>query len=98
MTTQISTQSATFNFENHAIRTLAINNEPWFVAKDICDTLKLSNSRMALQALDDDEKGVTLTYTLGGEQNVSIVSESGMYTLILRCRDAVKKRVCATPF
>lgn len=91
MTTQISTQSATFNFENHAIRTLAINNEPWFVAKDICDTLKLSNSRMALQALDDDEKGVTLTYTLGGEQNVSIVSESGMYTLILRCRDAVKK-------
>ncbi|EGJ2737154.1 hypothetical protein IHC11_004653, partial [Escherichia coli] len=44
-----------------------------------------------LTALDDDEKGVTLSYTLGGEQNLSIVSESGMYTLVLRCRDAVNK-------
>ncbi|MEC6281540.1 BRO family protein, partial [Escherichia coli] len=51
----------------------------------------LTNSRKALTALDDDEKGVTLSYTLGGEQNLSIVSESGMYTLVLRCRDAVNK-------
>ncbi|PNL88268.1 hypothetical protein A6J76_007640 [Aggregatibacter aphrophilus] len=91
MTTQISTQSATFNFENHAIRTLAINNEPWFVAADLCCALNIANHRDAIAKLDDDEKGVGLTDTLGGEQNVAIVSESGMYTLILRCRDAVKK-------
>ncbi|QIM63164.1 antirepressor [Pasteurellaceae bacterium Orientalotternb1] len=86
-----STQLSAFNFENAAIRVITINNEPWFIAKDLCEALNLSNSRMALLALDDDEKGVSSTYTLGGEQELAIVSESGMYTLILRCRDAVKK-------
>lgn len=93
MSNQITTQTqlSTFNFENSAIRVIAVNGEPWFVAKDVCDAIGLSNSRMALLALDDDEKGVSSTYTLGGEQDLSIVSESGMYTLILRCREAVKK-------
>lgn len=86
-----STQLSTFNFEKSSIRVIAVNNEPWFVAKDVCNAIGLSNSRMALLALDEDEKGVSSTYTLGGEQDLAIVSESGMYTLILRCRDAVKK-------
>lgn len=85
------TQLSTFNFESNSIRTLAINNEPWFVAKDVCDAIGLTNSRMSLIALDEDEKGVSLIYTPSGQQEVNIISESGMYTLILRCRDAVKK-------
>ena len=85
------TQLSTFNFESKSIRTLAINNEPWFVAKDVCDAIGLTNSRMSLIALDEDEKGVSLIYTPSGQQEMNIVSESGMYTLILRCRDAVKK-------
>ena len=85
------TQLSTFNFESNSIRTLAINNEPWFVAKDVCDAIGLTNSRMSLIALDEDEKGVSLIYTPSGQQEMNIVSESGMYTLILRCRDAVKK-------
>ena len=89
MTTQ--TQLSTFNFESNSIRTLAINNEPWFVAKDVCDAIGLTNSRMSLIALDEDEKGVSLIYTPSGQQEMNIVNESGMYTLILRCRDAVKK-------
>ena len=89
MTTQ--TQLSTFNFESKSIRTLAINNEPWFVAKDLCNAINISNYRDAIERLDDDEKGVTLTDTLGGKQEMAVVSESGMYTLILRCRDAVKK-------
>lgn len=84
-------QLSTFNFESNSIRTLAINNEPWFVAKDVCDAIGLTNSRMSLIALDEDEKGVSLIYTPSGQQEMNIVSESGMYTLILRCRDAVKK-------
>ncbi|HHE9433174.1 TPA: P22AR C-terminal domain-containing protein [Haemophilus influenzae] len=84
-------QLSTFNFESKSIRTLAINNEPWFVAKDVCDAICIDNNRKALLALDEDEKGVTLSYTLGGQQEMNIISESGMYTLILRCRDAVKK-------
>lgn len=80
-----------FKFGDSEIRVINKFGEPWFVAKDVCDALALTNSRKALTALDDDEKGVTLSYTLGGEQNLSIVSESGMYTLVLRCRDAVNK-------
>ncbi|WP_160191238.1 P22AR C-terminal domain-containing protein [Escherichia coli] len=80
-----------FKFGDSEIRVINKCGEPWFVAKDVCDALNLTNSRKALTAFDDDEKGVTLSYTLGGEQNLSIVSESGMYTLVLRCRDAVNK-------
>ncbi|HIC8528758.1 TPA: P22AR C-terminal domain-containing protein [Haemophilus influenzae] len=87
----IQSQLSTFNFESNSIRTLVINNEPWFVAKDVCDAIGIDNNRKALLALDEDEKGVTLSYTLGGQQEMNIISESGMYTLILRCRDAVKK-------
>ena len=85
------TQLSTFKFESNSIRTLAINNEPWFVAKDLCNAINISNYRDAIERLDEDEKGVALTDTLGGQQEMNIVSESGMYTLILRCRDAVKK-------
>ena len=87
-------QLSTFNFESNFIRTLVINNEPWFVAKDVCDTLKISNVSDALLKLDDDEKatiGLTDSQAGNGAQSISIISESGMYTLILRCRDAVKK-------
>ena len=84
-------QLSTYNFESHTIRTLAINNEPWFIAKDVCDAIGIDNNRKALLALDEAEKGVTLSNTLGGKQEMNIISESGMYTLILRCRDAVKK-------
>lgn len=79
-----------FKFEDSIpIRSLIKDGEPWFVAKDVCDALDLTNSRMALQSLDDDEKGVSLIYTPGGRQEMQIVSESGLYTLILRCRGAV---------
>lgn len=90
----IQSQFSTFNFESNSIRTLVINNEPWFVAKDVCDTLKISNVSDALLKLDDDEKatiGLTDSQAGNGSQSISIISESGMYTLILRCRDAVKK-------
>lgn len=92
MTTQ--TQLSTFNFESNSIRTLAINNEPWFVAVDVCNALNIANSRDALLKLDEDEKttvGLTDSQAGNGAQSISIISESGMYTLILRCRDAVKK-------
>lgn len=87
-------QLSTFKFESKSIRTLAINNEPWFIAKDVCDTLKISNVSDALLKLDDDEKatiGLTDSQAGKGAQSISIISESGMYTLILRCRDAVQK-------
>jgi prophage antirepressor-like protein len=54
-----------FNFEEEQkVRSLIRDGEPWFVAKDVCDILGHSNSRMALEMLDDDEKGVSKVYTL----------------------------------
>lgn len=88
MTTQ--TKPTVFSFESSShIRAFSIDGNPWFSAKDVCDALRLTNSRMAMKALDDDEKGVSSAYTLGGQQELGVISESGLYTLILRCRDAV---------
>ncbi|EHO5147618.1 transporter [Salmonella enterica] len=78
------------NFEGEKVRIVKINGEPWFVAKDVCAALELSNSRMALQSLDDDERNtVTLTYGIRGNPNHSAVSESGFYKLIARSRKAI---------
>ncbi|CDG95159.1 Similarities with phage-related protein (fragment) [Xenorhabdus bovienii str. puntauvense] len=78
-----------FMFENQQVRTLTKSGNPWFVAQDVCDALKIKNSRDAIAKLDD-EKGVALTDTLSGEQKINIINESGMYFLTIRCRDAVK--------
>ena len=81
-----------FNFESaSSIRIIMIDDNPWFVAKDICDALGLSNHRDAISKLDKDEKGVALTDTLGGQQELSVINESGMYALVMRSRDAMKE-------
>lgn len=65
------------------IRATTERNETWFVAQDICDILNLKNPRKAIQSLDMDEKhDVTISYTLGGNQRVKAVNESGLYHLI----------------
>ena len=74
------------NPEFGAIRAIDQDGEPWFVAKDVCDALGIANSRDAIARLDDDEKGVGLTDTLGGSQEMATVNESGFYNLVLRSR------------
>ena len=74
------------NPEFGAIRAIDQDGDPWFVAKDVCDALGIANSRDAIARLDDDEKGVGLTDTLGGSQEMAIVNESGFYNLVLRSR------------
>ncbi len=87
---EVSSQPV-FSFGEHSVRVVVRDGEPWFVASDLCKALEIANSRDALLKLTDDEKGVGSTDTPGGKQEVSLVSESGMYTLVLRCRDAVKE-------
>ncbi|MBW6646722.1 Bro-N domain-containing protein [Salmonella enterica] len=91
MTTQSKpSPDAVFKFESASpVRMFNIDGNPWFSAKDVSDALGLRNSRKAIAMLDDDEKVVTSSYTPGGMQAVNVISESGLYTLILRCRDAV---------
>lgn len=84
-----------FSFDSTVkIRTFTINGEPWFVAIDVCNALGISNNRDALLKLDDDEKdtvGLTDSQPGMGPQSLSVISEPGLYTMILRCRDATKK-------
>lgn len=76
----------TFNFMGTDVRVVMKGDEPWFAANDVSNILGLSNPRSSLSLLDDDEKGVHTVDTLGGKQDVTIISEAGMYTLALRSR------------
>ena len=68
------------------VRSVLIEDEPWFAAADVCRALDISNSRQALARLDDDEKGVISTDTPGGEQKMAFVNEPGLYSLVLGSR------------
>ena len=81
-----------YQFEENAVRVVLVQGEPWFVANDICGVLGIGNARQALERLDEDEKGVSLTDTLGGQQAMNIVSESGMYALVMGSRKAEARR------
>ena len=71
---------------NVCIRAQVINGELWFVAKDVCQALLIKNSRDAIADLEEDEKGVVLTNTLGGKQKMNVINESGLYGLIGQSR------------
>lgn len=74
-----------FSYSGQEVRVMTDEfGNPWWVAKDVCDILEIVNTSQAMAGLDEDEKGISKGYTLGGEQDVSTVSESGLYTLILR--------------
>ena len=69
------------------VRIILQDNEPWFVAKDVCDCLEINNSRQALSRLDDDEKNsVILNDGIPGNPEKSIVNEYGLYSLVLSSR------------
>ena len=88
-----------FEFESNQIRVVLVDDEPWFVAKDICDVLGLGNVSLAVNGradrldsgLDEDEKGVANVNTPGGNQELTIVSESGLYSLVLGSRKVEAK-------
>lgn len=76
-----------FLFEGEGlVRVVTRNGEPWFVAADVCRILGIRDTSDAVSRLEDDEKGTGKTGTPGGEQEVLIVSESGLYALIFRSR------------
>ena len=67
------------------VRTMVINDEPWFVGKDVAEVLGYRLARKALydHVEDDDKKGVPIQNPLGGRQQITIINESGLYALIL---------------
>lgn len=74
------------------VRVVEENGECYFVAADVCKALELTNPSKAVASLDDDEKGVTNSYTRGGYQNMTTVNESGLYALVLKSRKPNAKK------
>ena len=85
-----------FDYNGSAVRTVEKDGEIWFVAKDVCDVLELSNPTEALKALDDDEKGSLRisegTSSKGGNPNMNIITESGLFALVLRSNKPEAKK------
>jgi prophage antirepressor-like protein len=74
-----------FKYENNDVRTVEMNGEPWFVLKDVCGVLGLSNHKVTAQRLDRDEVSQTyLTDSIGRKQETTVINESGLYSVILR--------------
>lgn len=82
-----------FSFEGRQIRALTIEGEPYFVGKDVAEVLGYSNSRKAIaDHVDSEDKGVTKCYTLGGTQKLTVINESGLYSLILGSKLPIAKK------
>ena len=85
-----------FTFENSStIRTILINHDPWFVVVDICNILNITNPSAAVKIIDEDSRA---KFNLGRQGYSWIINESGLYTLILRCNDAIKPGTVAYKF
>ena len=83
----------TFNFEELPVRTLTVNEEPFFVGKDVAEILGYSNTRDSLyRHVDGEDKDVVKLDTLGGKQSQTIINESGLYSLIFSSKLESAKR------
>lgn len=82
-----------FSYEGNEVRTVLRDGEPWWVLKDVCAVLDISNSRDAAVRLDEDEKDdVGITDAIGRQQNTTVISESGLYNVILLSRKPEAKK------
>lgn len=77
-----------FTYNDHQVRVVTRDGEPWFVAADIAQVLGYRDAANATRGLMEDEKGTQIVSTLKGDQRATIVSEAGLYSLILRSRVA----------
>lgn len=74
-----------FSYGSNEVRTVMIDREPWFVLKDVCRVLGLGTPARVAERLEEDEVSLThLTDSLGRQQEMTIISESGLYAVILR--------------
>ena len=81
-----------FKFGKQQVRTLLIDDQPWFVAADVSSALEYRIAGDMTRNLDEDEKGTQIVRTLGGEQEMLVINESGLYSAILRSRKVEAKR------
>jgi len=80
-----------FDYEGQTVRTVLVNGEPWFISLDVLDLLELNRSSVAL--LDGDETRVHTVYSNAGPRQMTIISESGLYSFIFRSKKLEAKRI-----
>ncbi len=73
-----------FAYGEHEVRTVIRDGEVWWLATDVAKVLNVANSRQMIENLEDDERGVSEVYTLGGKQETLIISEAGLYRVLMR--------------
>ena len=88
----VSTKLFTFNPSNQPIQVEIINQNPWFVAADVCNALKIGNTTDVVNRLDDDEKLTSIVTRSGQKREVNLVNESGLYNLIFQSRKPEAKK------
>jgi prophage antirepressor-like protein len=81
-----------FDFEGQAVRVIDRDGEPWFVLADVCRVLEVGNPSMAATRLDGDERGISTVETPSGNQEMVVINESGLYSLILTSRKPAARR------
>ena len=80
-----------FEYHQKVVRTIVKDGQIWFAAKDVCDILEIGDVSSALRRLDDDERGTDSIPTPSSMQEMLVVNESGLYTLVLGSRKAEAK-------
>ena len=75
-----------FNYQTKEVRTVIKDGEPWFVAKDVCEILEISNNRDAVSRLSEHMTGVVTTDTPGGSQSMTVINEPAVYKLVFTSR------------
>ena len=85
-------------YKENPVRIIEKDEEPWFVAKDVCSILEIKEPHRSIKGLDEDEKGRRSMTTPGGEQELTIINEPGLYRLVFKSRkkeaQAFKRWVC----
>ncbi len=89
-----TTEIVPFSYEGNAVRTIMDDsNEPWWVAKDVCEVLGIKWVKDAVGGLDEDERDtIPITDSMDRKQMTSIINEPGLYTLVLKSRKPEAKK------
>jgi prophage antirepressor-like protein len=88
----INELDTTFLFKPDSVRVIGISNEPWFVAKDVCTILGLTDVSVALRKIPEEWKTSTNVKTSGGAQDMRVINESGLYKLIMRSNKPIAEQ------
>lgn len=86
------TEPIPFAFDSRAVRVVLVDDQPWWIAADVAPILGYGHTPHMLRALDDDEAGVHVVDTSGQRREMKIISESGLFAVILKSRKPEARR------